>query len=147
MATRGTLHASSGLSPMSMRGASLRRGFRVFAWALGAAWIGCVSPTLPPDDPPEPEVELGAGVAYLRGAVAAAPAFVLVHNRATGLIFGQRTATGSYAFEVVTEPCDTLALWYEAGSFQSSAVLFRPAVVVGGRDACRGDVADGGAEP
>jgi hypothetical protein len=121
----------------SPRATQQSRPLRWLAWPLLAAWLGCVSPTLPPDDPPEPEVELGVGVAYLRGAVAAAPAFVLVHNRATGLIFGQRTATGAYAFEVQSEPCDLLALWYESGSFQSSAVTFFPAEVAGTPDACR----------
>lgn len=101
------------------------------------AYVSCVSPTLPPDEPPAPAVELGEGVAYLRGAVPEAPAFVLVHNRDSGLIYGQRTATGAYAFEVGAEECDLLALWYQAGSYQSTAVVFRPAIAAGDRGACR----------
>jgi hypothetical protein len=127
---------------MSLPGATRRP--RALGWLLSpllAAWLGCVSPTLPPDDPPEPEVELGTGVAYLRGAVPAAPAIVLVHNRATGLVFGQRTLTGAYAFEVPTQPCDLLAFWYETPSFQSTSLTFFPAELAGPRDACRnGDV-------
>lgn len=137
---------------MRARGAS--RQLQVLAQALGllaATILSCVSPTLPPDDPPAPDVELGRGVAFLRGSVAVAPAFVLVHNRDTGLIFGQRTASGPYAFEVIAEPCDRLALWYEAGSFRSSAVAFQPAVAAGDRSACRAGSAptptqDGGIE-
>jgi len=133
---------------MSMPAASRRP--RALRWLVGpllASWLACVSPTLPPDDPPEPEVELGVGVAYLRGAVPAAPAFVFVHNQATGLLFGQRTPTGAYAFQVEAEECDLLALWYEAGSFQSSAITFFPAVVAGARNDCRdvdSPAADGG---
>jgi hypothetical protein len=119
------------------------RALEWLVWLLLVLGLACVSPTLPPDDPPEPEVELGVGVAYLRGAVAAAPAFVLVHNRATGLISGQRTLTGAYAFEVRTEPCELLALWYEAGSFRSSAITFFPAEVAGARDDCRDGDATG----
>ena len=131
---------------MSLPGAPPRhRALRWLAWPLIAAWLGCVSPTLPPDDPPEPEVELGMGVAYLRGAVPAAPSLVLVHNRATGLLFGQRTTTGSYAFEVDSEPCDLLALWYETGAFQSPAVAFYPGVVAGVRVSC--DDSSAQAEP
>jgi hypothetical protein len=105
---------------------------------------------LPPDDPPAPDVELGVGVARLRGFVGAGQAFVLVHNRMNGLVFGQRTATGAYDFEVQTEPCDVLALWYTRGSFQSTAVTFRPAEVAGVRERCPSvDVpdADAGVEP
>ena len=123
---------------MSMPAATRRP--RASLWLIGpllASWLACVSPTLPPDDPPEPEVELGVGVAFLRGAVQAAPAFVLVHNRTTGLVFGQRTPTGAYAFEVEAEECDLLALWYEAGSFQSTAITFFPAVASGARNDCR----------
>jgi hypothetical protein len=109
---------------------------------LLAAWLGCVSPTLPPDDPPEPQVELGVGVASLRGAVPAAPAIVLVHNRASGLVFGQRTVTGAYAFDVPAEPCDRLALWYETPSFQSTSLTFFPAELAGDRDACRNSEAE-----
>jgi len=89
-----------------------------------------------PDDPPEPDVELGAGVARLRGHVGVGPSFVLVNNRASGLVFGERTPTGAYDFEVQTEPCDLLALWYTAGSFQSHAITFRPAEIVGRRGEC-----------
>jgi hypothetical protein len=115
------------------------------SWRAGArsmlvvalAWtLGCVTPTLPPDDPPEPDVELGAGVARLRGYVGSGPAYVLVHNRVSGLVFGQRTPDGAYDFEVQTEPCDPLALWYTRGTFQSSAVTFRPAEVDGSRGSC-----------
>lgn len=133
---------------MSMPAAT-RRPLAV-RWLLGpllASWLACVSPTLPPDDPPVAEVELGVGVAYLRGAVPAAPAFVLVHNRATGLLFGQRTATGAYAFEVQAQGCDLLALWYETGSFRSTAITFFPAVAAGARNDCReadSPTADGG---
>jgi hypothetical protein len=97
---------------------------------------GCITPTLPPDDPPTPDVELGVGVARLRGYVGAGPAYVLVHNRSSGLVFGERTATGVYDFEVQTEPCDLLALWYTRGSFQSTAVTFRPGEVAGVRAGC-----------
>jgi len=97
---------------------------------------GCITPTLPPDDPPEPEVELGAGVARLRGHVGVGPSYVLVHNRVNGLVFGERTPTGAYDFEVQTEPCDLLSLWYTMGSFQSSAITFRPAEIVGRRGEC-----------
>jgi hypothetical protein len=120
---------------------------------LGVALVaaGCATPTLPPDDPPEPEVELGVGVARLRGHVGTGPSFVLVHNRVSGLLFGQRSAEGSYDFEVQTEPCDLLALWYTKGTFQSTAITFRPAELAGPRRACAGDEAppeaDAGAEP
>jgi hypothetical protein len=124
---------------MSMPAATRRpRALRWLVWPLLASWLACVSPTLPPDDPPEPEVELGVGVALLRGAVPAAPAFVLVHNRETGLVFGQRTPTGAYAFEVEAEGCDLLSLWYETSSFQSTAITFFPAVAAGARNDCRG---------
>ena len=100
---------------------------------------GCATPTLPPDDPPAPdEVELGVGVARLSGRVNTGPAFVLVLNRVSGLLFGQQTADGFYDFEVRTEPCDALALWYTIGTFQSSAVTFRPAEVNGPRGVCAG---------
>lgn len=117
------------------------------AWLAGllVVLLACVSPTLPPDDPPEPSIELGVGVARLSGYVGEGPAFVLVHNRDTGLIFGQRTATGVYDFEVQTEPCDLLALWYTAGSFQSTQVRFRPADVVGGPGVCRRQAIEGDA--
>jgi hypothetical protein len=117
---------------------------RVGRWAISsAAWLslllvlgGCITPTLPPDDPPEPDVELGAGVARLRGHVGIGPSFVLVHNRVNGLVFGERTPTGEYDFEVVTEPCDLLSLWYTMGAFQSPAITFRPAEIVGRRGEC-----------
>jgi hypothetical protein len=130
----------------------LKAGLRTVLFGVALATQGCVTPTLPPDDPPEPDVELGAGVARLIGHVGAGPSFVLVHNRASGLVFGQRTETGEYDFEVKTEPCDLLALWYTMGSFQSTSVVFRPAEVVGPRRACSGAEppdapADGGTEP
>jgi len=117
---------------------------RVGPWAaLHVAWLvlllglaTCITPTLPPDDPPEPDVELGAGVARLRGHVGTGPSFVLVHNRVNGLVFGEQTPTGEYDFEVITEPCDLLALWYTMGAFQSPAITFRPAEIVGRRGEC-----------
>ena len=120
------------------------RAERVGPWAVWRArWLSlllclgaCITPTLPPDDPPEPEVELGVGVARLRGHVGVGPSFVLVHNRVSGLVFGERTATGAYEFEVQTEPCDLLSLWYTMGSFQSPAITFRPAEIVGRRGEC-----------
>jgi hypothetical protein len=107
-------------------------------WSLGLllCLAACITPTLPPDDPPAPEVELGVGVARLRGHVGVGPAFVLVLNRVNGLVFGQQTPTGAYDFEVISEPCDALALWYTMGSFQSSAITFRPAEIVGRRGEC-----------
>src|SRR5688572_5240624 len=108
-------------------------------WLAGlfvVALSACVSPTLPPDDPPEPVVELGVGVARLIGHIGEGPAFVLVHNRDSGLVFGQRTASGAYDFEVQAERCDRLALWYTAGLFQSTAVVFRPAELAERRGAC-----------
>ena len=121
-------------------------GLRAGLWLV----VGCITPTLPPDDPPVPDVELGVGVARLRGAVGdGEPAYVLVHNRVSGLVFGQRTATGAYDFEVPTAPCDLLALWYTVGSFQSSAVTFKPGEVAGVRGSCpSSETPDaGGAEP
>jgi hypothetical protein len=133
---------------------------RVGQWAISTGrrlllllgLAACITPTLPPDEPPEPEVELGAGVARLRGHVGAGPSFVLVHNRVNGLVFGERTPTGQYDFEVVTEPCDLLSLWYTMGSFQSPAITFRPAEIVGRRNECSdqagaGDAGTPGSEP
>jgi hypothetical protein len=130
---------------------------RVGHWALSWPWwlplllglAACITPTLPPDEPPEPDVELGAGVARLRGHVGRGPSFVLVHNRVSGLVFGERTPTGQYDFEVATAPCDLLALWYTMGSFQSSAITFRPAEIVGRRGECSGEAppSDAGAGP
>jgi hypothetical protein len=110
---------------------------------------GCITPTLPPDDPPLPEVELGVGVARLRGYVGSGPAYVLVHNQVSGLVFGQRTATGAYDFEVQAEPCDRLALWYTRGTFQSTAVTFTPGDVAGVRGQCPSSEpgGDAGSEP
>jgi hypothetical protein len=123
---------------MSVR-VSSRVGLLAWLLAVALALCGCVTPTLPPDDPPAPdEVELGVGVAHLRGRVNTGPAFVLVLNRVSGLLFGQQTADGFYDFEVRTEPCDALALWYTVGTFQSSAVTFRPAEVNGPRGVCSG---------
>jgi hypothetical protein len=124
-----------------MTGPSKRRvGHRALWWpgwlALLLALAGCITPTLPPDDPPEPEVELGAGVARLRGHVGRGPSFVFVHNRVSGLVFGEQTPTGAYDFEVLTAPCDLLSLWYTMGAFQSSAITFRPAEIVGRRGEC-----------
>jgi hypothetical protein len=111
-------------------------GLRVLLLAL-LVWVaGCITPTLPPDEPPAPEVELGAGVARLSGHLGVGPAFVLVHNRANGLVFGERTPTGAYDFEVRTEPCDVLALWYTMGTFQSQAITFRPGELDGPRGSC-----------
>jgi hypothetical protein len=107
---------------------------RCLALLLGLA--ACITPTLPPDEPPEPDVELGDGVARLRGHVGRGPSFVLVHNRVSGLVFGERTATGQYDFEVATAPCDLLALWYTMGSFQSPAITFLPAEIAGRRGEC-----------
>ena len=119
--------------------AGVRALLPVVAWlATAVCAAGCVTPTLPPDDPPEPDVELGVGVARLRGTVGAGPSFVLVHNRVSGLVFGQRSLAGEYDLEVRTEPCDLLALWYTMGSFQSTAVTFRPAEIAGTRNACSG---------
>lgn len=131
--------------------AAVRRA--LLGMLLGLA--GCITPTLPPDDPPAPEeVELGAGVARLRGHVGAGPSFVLVHNRVNGLVFGERTATGQYDFEVITEPCDPLLLWYTMGSFQSPAITFRPAEIAGRRGECsdapeapEGDAGPSGSAP
>lgn len=117
---------------------------RVGPWAYLRAWwltlllglAACVTPTLPPDDPPAPDVELGVGVARLRGHVGAGPAYVLAHNRASGLVFGERTPTGAYDFEVVAEPCDAIAFWFTLGSFQSTQITFRPAEIVGRRGEC-----------
>jgi hypothetical protein len=114
--------------------AGLKRA-RPWPWALVLV-LACVTPTLPPDDPPEPEVELGLGVARLSGHVGEGPAFVLVHNRVSGLVFGQRTLTGAYDFEVRTEPCDPLQLWYTAAGFQSTAISFQPAELAGRRGEC-----------
>jgi hypothetical protein len=123
---------------MVTREKSWRAGVRL-AFLAAILWVqGCVTPTLPPDDPPEPDVELGNGVARLRGYVGAGPAYVLVHNRVSGLVFGERTPDGAYDFEVQTGPCDQLALWYTRGTFQSSAVTFRPAEIDGTRGSCSG---------
>lgn len=126
-----------------------RIGRKTWLAGLFVALGACVSPTLPPDDPPEPSVELGVGVARLIGHIGEGSAFVLVHNRDSGLVFGQRTASGAYDFEVQTEPCDLLALWYTAGLFQSTQVLFRPADLAERRGACAavGAPADAGSEP
>lgn len=119
------------------------RWFRRQWLGLGAGLVlavACITPTLPPDDPPEPDVELGVGVARLRGSVGSGPAYVLVHNRVSGLVFGQHTAaSGAYDFEVQTQPCDLLALWYTRGNFQSTAVTFRPAEIAGERGGCPRD--------
>jgi hypothetical protein len=76
------------------------------------------------------------GTARLTGHVGEGPAYVFVHNRITDLVFGQRTPTGAYAFEVQAAPCDELVLWYTAGTFQSNAVVFLPAELAGQRGAC-----------
>jgi hypothetical protein len=90
---------------------------------------GCISPTLPPDDPPRPEVEIGNGVVLLSGAVPEANSYVFAQNNRTGLIFGEETATGIYRFSVEAEPCDNLDLWYTAGAFRSSPLRFVPAAL------------------
>lgn len=98
--------------------------------ALALALSGCISPTLPPDDPPRPEVELlGEGHVLLRGVVAAWPASVFARNDSTGLIFGQDTLDGFYSFEVLAERCDPIELWYTTGGFRSSPVRFVPAAL------------------
>jgi hypothetical protein len=105
---------------------------------LVCALAGCLSPTLPPDDPPAPDTAvLGTGTALLSGHVGEGPAFVFVQNRVTDLVFGQRTPTGAYSFEVQTGPCDELRLWYSAGVFQSTSVLFVAAEVAGQPELCR----------
>ena len=124
-----------------------RTGHKTWLTGLCVALAACVSPTLPPDDPPEPSVELGVGVARLSGHIGEGPAFVLVHNRDSGLVFGQRTASGDYDFEVQTERCDLLALWYTAGLFQSTQVTFRPADLAERRGACAATGAAGDAGP
>jgi hypothetical protein len=115
------------------------------AWVLSlvCALAACISPTLPPDDPPAPDtVVLGAGTALLSGHVGEGPAFVFAQNRVTDLVFGQRTPTGAYSFEVQTGPCDQLRLWYSAGVFQSTSVLFVPAELAGQPELCRESTAD-----
>ena len=124
-----------------------RRGFwaglRPLALALLVSIGACVTPTLPPDEPPAPDgVELGTGVARLYGHIGIGPAFVLVHNRVNGFVFGERTPTGAYDFEVRAEPCDALALWYTMGSFQSPAITFRPAEIAGAPRDCSSPEAD-----
>jgi hypothetical protein len=105
-------------------------GRRSFVAALALALSGCISPTLPPDDPPLPEVELlGEGQMLLRGAVPAWPASVLARNDRTGLIFGQDTFDGFYEFRVSAEVCDPLELWYTTGGFRSSPLRFVPAAL------------------
>lgn len=108
------------------------------SWALGRrSFVGlvtllatsCISPTLPPDDPPRPEVEIGNGVVLLTGAVPLPSSSVFAQNNRTGLIFGQETATGFYSFSVEAEPCDPLDLWYTAGTFRSSPIRFVPAAL------------------
>jgi hypothetical protein len=111
-------------------------GRRTWLAGLWIALAACVSPSLPPDDPPEPSVELGIGVARLSGHVGEGAVFVLVHNRDSGLVFGQRTASGAYDFEVQAERCDLLALWYTSGLFQSTQVVFRPADLAERRGVC-----------
>jgi hypothetical protein len=93
------------------------------------AFQGCISPTLPPDDPPRPQVELGDGVVFLRGAVPVGPSSVFAQNNRTGLIFGQDTLDGTYGFSVEAEPCDNLDLWYTDGVFRSSPLRFVPAAL------------------
>ncbi len=87
-------------------------------------------------------VELGTGTALLSGHLGEGPAFVFVHNRNTDLVFGQRTPTGAYSFEVLTAPCDELRLWYSAGLFQSTTVRFVPAILADQPELCRGDAAE-----
>jgi hypothetical protein len=137
----------------------LLAGLRVLLLALLVGVGGCITPTLPPDEPPAPAVELGVGVARLSGHIGTGPAFVLAQNRVSGLVFGERTLTGAYDFEVRTEPCDPIVFWYTMGSFQSPAITFRPAELEGNRGACSSAVApsseddvpaspnDAGAEP
>jgi hypothetical protein len=123
-----------------------RAGLRALGLALAVALSACITPTLPPDEPPAPEVELGTGVARLYGHVGIGPVFVFAHNRVNGLVFGERTTTGAYDFQVRTEPCDTFALWYTMGSFQSPAITFRPAELAGSRGDCSPEPADAGSE-
>lgn len=85
---------------------------------------------MPPDDPPLPEVELlGDGQVLLRGAVPSWPASVFARNDRTGLLFGQDTFDGFYAFRVLAERCDPLELWYTTSGFRSSPVRFVPAAL------------------
>jgi hypothetical protein len=103
-----------------------RRSFVAFVTLLATS---CISPTLPPDDPPRPEVEIGNGVVLLTGVVPQPNSVVFAQNNRTGLIFGQETATGFYSFSVEAEPCDPLDLWYTAGIFRSSPIRFVPAAL------------------
>ena len=97
---------------------------------MALALSGCISPTLPPDDPPLPEVELlGDGQVLLSGAVASWPSSVFARNDRTGFIFGQDTLDGLYSFRVLAERCDPLELWYTTGGFRSSPVRFVPAAL------------------
>lgn len=101
---------------------------RALKWvASSLLLVGCISPTLPPDDPPLPEVEIGEGTVLLSGVVPPAPASVFVRNRATDLIYGQFTPSGAYHFEILAGPCDPLSLWYSAGDFSSAALRFAAA--------------------
>jgi hypothetical protein len=134
-------------------------GRRSFVAALALALSGCISPTLPPDDPPLPEVELlGEGQVLLTGAVPSWPASVFARNDRTGLIFGQDTFDGLYGFRVLAERCDPLELWYTTGGFRSSPLRFVPAALTDPplpRSVCftaaqpepaEGDVADAGVD-
>lgn len=98
--------------------------------ALALALSGCISPTLPPDDPPLPEVELlDAGQVLLSGAVPLSPSSVFARNDRTGFIFGQDTLDGMYSFPVLAERCDPLELWYTTGGFRSAPLRFVPAAL------------------
>jgi hypothetical protein len=107
---------------------TLRGVRRVFVVACALLGVSCITPTLPPDDPPLPRAELLADDAVLlSGLVSHSPASVFARNRATGLIFGQTTPDGFYSFEVKAAPCDALDFWYRSGTFQSSPLRFAPA--------------------
>jgi hypothetical protein len=82
----------------------------------------------------------------LSGFVPASPAFVFAHNRSTGLLFGQRTITGTYRFELAASPCDRVALWYQSGDFQSTAIDFVLADTAGVPARCDNSVAASAAQ-
>jgi hypothetical protein len=100
---------------------------RVFVVACALLGVSCITPTLPPDDPPLPKVELlGQDTVLLSGVVPHAPASVFARNRSSGLIFGETTPDGLYDFEVKATPCDTLDFWYRSATFQSSPIRLVP---------------------
>jgi hypothetical protein len=147
---RGLLYGAAVGRPTTARSAwaSGRRSFFVVVCALLVP--ACISPTLPPGDPPRPAVELGEGVVVLRGAVPQWPSSVFAQNNRTGLIFGQETLDGSYDFTVEAQPCDDLDLWYTTGVFRSSPLRFVPAALTDpplSRSICFGATPPAEAEP